>query len=88
VAISAVHLLAEVLKIAFADRAVATADPAFVDVPVARLTSKSYGEERRAALALDRAQAWGPGLSRPESADTTHLTVADADGNVEIAYNI
>jgi len=81
----AVHLLAEVLKIAFADRAVATADPAFVDVPVARLTCKSYAEERRAALALDRAQAWGPGLSRPESADTPHLTVADADGNVVAA---
>ena len=37
----AMHLLIEVLKIAFADRAVATADPAFVEVPVARLIDKS-----------------------------------------------
>ncbi len=48
----ATHLLAEVLKIAFADRAVATADPAFVDVPVAQLTSKAYAAERRAAIDL------------------------------------
>ena len=55
---TAIHLLAEVLKIAFADRAVATADPAFVDVPVARLTSKAYADERRAQIDMDRAQRW------------------------------
>ncbi len=76
------HLLAEVLKIAFADRAVATADPAFVTVPVERLTSKAYAGERRAAIRMDRAQSWGAGLGAPETADTTHVTVADADGNV------
>jgi gamma-glutamyltranspeptidase / glutathione hydrolase len=76
------HLLAEVLKIAFADRAVATADPAFVNVPVERLTSKAYADERRSAILMDRAQTWGAGLSAPETADTTHVTVADADGNV------
>ena len=43
------HLLAEVLKIAFADRAAATADPAFVQVPVAKLLSKEYAAERRSA---------------------------------------
>ena len=78
----ATHLLAEVLKIAFADRAVATADPAFVDVPVARLTSKVYAAERRAAISLERAQEWGPGLAASESANTTHVTVADANGVV------
>ncbi len=77
-----VHLLAEVLKIAFADRAVATADPAFVDVPVERLTSKAYADERRAALDMARAQAWSPGVTGRESANTTHVTVADAEGNV------
>lgn len=78
----ATHLLAEVMRIAFADRAVATADPAFVDVPVARIVSKAYAAERGAALTLARSQNWGPGLSAGESANTTHVTVADAFGNV------
>ncbi len=77
-----VHLLAEVLKIAFADRAVATADPAFVDVPVAKLIAKAYAAKRRAALRMDRAQDWLPDPSLRESPNTTHLTVADAMGNV------
>lgn len=79
----AVHLIAEVLKIAFADRAVATADPAFVDVPVERLVSKAYAAERRAALDMKRARQWRHGdLHAGESASTTHVTVADADGHV------
>ncbi len=75
-----VHLLAEVLKIAFADRAVATADPDFVDVPVDRLISAAYADRRRPAIDMSRATAHGPGLG--ESADTTHITVADAEGTV------
>jgi gamma-glutamyltranspeptidase/glutathione hydrolase len=81
----AVHLLAEVLKIAFADRAVATADPAFVKVPIARLTDKAYAAERRALIRMDRAQEWLPGITGGESADTTHVTVADSFGNVVAA---
>jgi gamma-glutamyltranspeptidase/glutathione hydrolase len=77
-----VHLMAEALKIAFADRAVATADPAFVTVPVARLTAKAYAGERRAGIDRTRAKPWSAGLSGGESADTTHVTVADAEGNV------
>ncbi|WP_341704876.1 gamma-glutamyltransferase [Ferrovibrio sp.] len=80
----AAHLLAEVLKIAFADRAAATADPAFVPVPVQTLISKDYAAERRAQIAMDRAQAWSAGVTpgAGESANTTHVTVADREGNV------
>ena len=77
-----IHLLAEVLKIAFADRAAASGDPDFINVPVARLTSKDYADERRAAIDPKRAQAWGAGVKQLESAHTTHMTAADAFGNV------
>jgi gamma-glutamyltranspeptidase/glutathione hydrolase len=77
-----IHLLAEVLKIAFADRAAASGDPDYVDVPVERLTSKDYAAERRRAIDPRRAHAWGPGVGQLESAHTTHVTVADAVGNV------
>ena len=78
----AVHLIAEALKIAFADRAVATADPAFVKVPIERLTAKAYADERRADIDMAHTKAWAAGLSAGESANTTHVTVADAAGNV------
>ncbi len=74
----ALHLLAEALKIAFADRAVATADPAFVDVPVARLIDRAYADARRAEIDMRRARNWGAGVAAGESANTTHITVADA----------
>lgn len=77
-----IHCLAEVLKIAFADRAAATGDPDHVNVPVERLTSKAYAEERRRAIDPARAQAWGAGVSQREGAHTTHVTVADSFGNV------
>jgi len=77
-----VHLMAEALKIAFADRAEASGDPDFVKVPVARLTSKEYAAERRARISMERTQSWGPGIRQGEGANTTHMTAADRDGNV------
>ena len=78
----ALHLLAEAMKIAFADRAVATADPDFVDVPVERLIDKGYADERRRLLDPSRARRWEPGVPGGESGCTTHVTVADSQGNV------
>jgi gamma-glutamyltranspeptidase / glutathione hydrolase len=77
-----IHVLAEVLKIAFADRAAASGDPDFVGVPVARLISGDYADERRRAIDLKRAQDLGAGVQQLESAHTTHMTAADAFGNV------
>ncbi|PHK96229.1 gamma-glutamyltransferase [Pseudoroseomonas rhizosphaerae] len=81
-----IHLLAEALKMAFADRGAATADPAFIRVPVDLLTSKDYAATRRALLREDLAQDWTagipPGEILAESANTTHVTVADAAGNI------
>jgi gamma-glutamyltranspeptidase / glutathione hydrolase len=80
--VDTLHLLAEVLKIAFADRAEASGDPDFVKVPVERLISRAYADERRAGIDLKRAGQWSGGLLAKEAADTTHLTVADGKGNV------
>jgi gamma-glutamyltranspeptidase/glutathione hydrolase len=77
-----IHLLAEAMKIAFADRAAASGDPDFVRVPVARLISKDYAGERRRAIDPGRAQRWAAGVTQLEGAHTTHMTAADAFGNV------
>jgi gamma-glutamyltranspeptidase/glutathione hydrolase len=76
------HLVAEALKMAFADRSAATADPDFVHVPVELLTSRRYADLRRAEIDMARAKAWSAHPSLGESNCTTHVTVADAAGNI------
>ena len=76
------HLIAEVLKIAFADRAAATADPDFVAVPVDAIIDRAYAATRRAAIDPARARSWSAGVSPRSEAHTTHLTTADRDGLV------
>ncbi len=79
------HLLAEAMKIAFADRFEYMGDPAFVEVPVNALTDKQYAAERRREIDPSRARDYSygnPSLYAGEGADTTHLTTADSDGNV------
>jgi gamma-glutamyltranspeptidase/glutathione hydrolase len=82
--VDGIHLLAEAMKIAFADRAAATGDPAFVDVPVARLVAKDYAAARRQGIDMAKAGSYTAAVG-PGSPHTTHVTVADADGNVVAA---
>ncbi|MBM4362813.1 MAG: gamma-glutamyltransferase [Deltaproteobacteria bacterium] len=77
-----VHLLAETLKLCFADRFAYMGDPAFVDVPVAGLIDKGYAAGRRASIDLGRAGRYAEGRPGGGGQDTTHLTVADRVGNV------
>lgn len=82
----AVHLLAEVARLAYADRSMHLGDPDFYDVPVDWLTSKAYAKQLAASIDMTSARPStdvAPGVAPlPESDDTTHYSVIDADGNV------
>ncbi|MEG3877564.1 gamma-glutamyltransferase [Microcoleus sp. herbarium7] len=85
------HLLAESMRIAYADRAEYLGDPDFVSVPVKALTSKNYGKLRRSQIQMSKAKPSievkavdAQTLNRfaYESPETTHLTVVDKERNV------
>ncbi|AZD06226.1 Gamma-glutamyltranspeptidase [Pseudomonas chlororaphis] len=76
-----IHLLAEIEKRVFADRADYLGDPAFSDVPVKQLTDPAYLKKRAAEInptAISPTEKVRPGLERHQ---TTHFSIVDADGN-------
>ncbi len=79
------HLLTEVMRRAYRDRAIYLGDPDFVDVPTSMLLSPYYAAGLRASIRLDRATPSDslPGISVAEPGDnTTHFSIIDADGNL------
>jgi gamma-glutamyltranspeptidase/glutathione hydrolase len=91
---ASLHVIAEAMKLAFADRAAYLGDTDFVDVPTAELISKRYADRQRARMnpAWWRRAPWswpkrevairveGPG-EPAGGGGTTHLSVTDAEGN-------
>ncbi len=75
------HLLLETKKLAFADRDRYLSDPAFVDIPLERLLSKSYAEEQRARIDSTRVLPPFAGEAQKDG-DTMYLCTADSQGNV------
>jgi len=78
------HLLSEVMRRAFADRAKEMGDADFVDVPLAKLTSKSHARELMKTFNEGRASKssdFGDMSSPAESPSTTHISVIDRWGN-------
>jgi gamma-glutamyltranspeptidase/glutathione hydrolase len=76
------HLHVEAARRAFKDRAEFAGDPAFFDIPTARLISKEHAA--RWARSIDPAKA-SPLPVTPadkESNETTHFSVIDAAGNI------
>ncbi|MFG0320296.1 MAG: gamma-glutamyltransferase [Planctomycetota bacterium JB042] len=76
------HHLVEAKKLAFEDRARLYADPAFHEIPVARLISKEYAAARRETIGDRAARVVRPGIEALEEGDTIYLCTADADGNM------
>jgi gamma-glutamyltranspeptidase/glutathione hydrolase len=77
-----VHLIAEIEKRVFADRAEYLGDPDFFAVPVAQLTDTAYLQRRAHEVQVDSISTLssvGPGLVPHHN--TTHFSVIDADGN-------
>src|SRR5438270_5037246 len=76
------HLQTEAMRRAYADRNAFLGDPDFVDVPLARLLSKSHADTLRAGIDPQRATpSPAAGGAHSEGMETTHYSVVDADGN-------
>ena len=76
------HLLGSAYQRAFIDRNAKLADPAFVQVPIAQLTSKAYAATLRATIGTDRATPTASLVGSPrEGMETTHYSVVDRRGN-------
>ncbi|MBT9548716.1 MAG: gamma-glutamyltransferase [Candidatus Sericytochromatia bacterium] len=92
-----VHSVTEALKHAFADRAEFLGDPAFVQVPLAELTSKNYALSLQKRLSEAQNQtlprnyygkkglSFGTSQAPTEDHGTTHFSVMDRFGNVVAA---
>jgi len=79
-----VHVIVEAMRRAYRDRSIYLGDPDFVEMPLARLTSRDYAAGLRATIHPDKATPSDllPGVPAPlEDDETTHFAIIDADGN-------
>jgi len=78
-----VHLMSEVMRRAYRDRAEFLGDPAFTKIPE-HLTTKEYAKKLAACIDLNKAtksEALAGNIAiAPESNQTTHFSIVDADG--------
>ncbi|HEX4985111.1 MAG TPA: gamma-glutamyltransferase [Burkholderiales bacterium] len=75
------HYVAEAMRRGYQDRARYMGDPAFADVPVAKLLSRGYATRRAATIDPSRATPSAGLASAGEGEDTTHFSIVDKDGN-------
>lgn len=87
-----VHLLAEVMRRAYADRAEYLGDPEFnLDMPLDKLTSKQFAQKRFANIDMNKASVSDSAkFGHPyDGENTTHFSVVDKDGNaVSMTYTL
>ena len=80
---ASIHLLAEVMRRAYADRSRWLGDPDFYAVPQDGLLAAAYAKARMADFDASKKGPVQPGLPAggKESEDTTHFSVVDVAGN-------
>ena len=87
-----IHLAAESMRRAFADRARYLADPDFEkDIPIPMLISKDYAARQRKSINPDKASKSSTASFEftSESPETTHLSIVDARRNaVSLTYTL
>jgi gamma-glutamyltranspeptidase/glutathione hydrolase len=88
-----IHLMAEAMKLAYADRSFYLGDVDFIKVPLNGLISKEYAAARRKTINPEKAvpsNTITPGKPQPyESNETTHFSIVDSFGNaVSNTYTI
>ena len=79
-----VHMLTEIQRLAYADRAIHLGDPDFYPSPVPMLISKDYAKKRLELVSMDKATLStdiAAGSTIPESMETTHYSAMDKLGN-------
>ena len=79
-----VHMLTEIQRLAYADRAIHLGDPDFYPSPVPMLISKDYAKKRLGLVSMDKAtpsSEIAAGSTIPESMETTHYSAMDKFGN-------
>ncbi|MBS1604384.1 MAG: gamma-glutamyltransferase [Bacteroidetes bacterium] len=82
--VKAVHLMTEIERLAYADRAQYLGDKDYYSVPVATLTGRAYLKKRMADIPAGKAgnsKDIRAGVISPASEETTHLNVMDKEGN-------
>ncbi len=75
------HLLVEVMRRAYRDRATYLGDPDFLEVPVARLTHPLYAAGLARDIDPNRATPSAGCAQGPEGTNTTHFSILDRAGN-------
>ena len=79
-----IHLMAEIEKRVFADRAEYMGDPDFVIVPVSQLINTHYMSQRAKQVnpkSISNTEHVNPGLDNGEKLQTTHFSIVDKWGN-------
>ena len=75
------HVMIECMRLGLADALQWVCDPRVTEIPLSRLVSSAYADERRRRISLQQAARRVPCGTPMPGSDTVYLSVVDGDGN-------